>query len=65
METRALNVLYFCIQNTSYNGGDTMTIYKIKVTTGGTEVTINVPEKDMQLFLDKAKELNWKIEFIE
>lgn len=42
-----------------------MTIYKIKVTTGGTEVTINVPEKDMQLFLDKAKELNWKIEFIE
>lgn len=42
-----------------------MVIYRIKVTTGETEITINVPEKDMQLFIEKANELNWKIEFVD
>lgn len=41
-----------------------MTYYKIKVISISGERTIKVPEKEMNSFLETAKRLKWKLEFI-
>ena len=49
---------------TPYNGGDTMTYYKIKVISISGERTIKVPEKEMNWFLVNAAKRGWHLEFI-
>lgn len=60
METQALMFSF----KTPYNGGDTMTYYKIKVISISGERTIKVPEKEMNWFLVNAAKRGWHLEFI-
>lgn len=61
METR---VVFFNIINTSYNGGDTMTYYLIKIESISGIKEIKVPEREINNLIETAKRLKWKLSFI-